>query len=98
MRKFLILNAMLHHKTHWQIPAPSSLTTSLSPLPGAVSEHGCRWARDVERIRDAGISRLGDRIGRHTRPTTVCSGSEHVSRYAHQDVALGENARELVTF
>ena len=42
MRKFLvILNAMLHNKTHWQTPAPSFLTSSLSPLLGAVSEHGC---------------------------------------------------------
>jgi hypothetical protein len=39
MRKFLvILNAMLHNNTHWQTPA---LTSSLSPLLGAVSEHGC---------------------------------------------------------
>jgi transposase len=42
MRKFLvILNAMLHNKTHWQTPAPTFLTSSLSPLLGAVSEHGC---------------------------------------------------------
>jgi transposase len=42
MRKFLvILNAMLHHKTHWQTPALSSPTSPLSPLLGAVSEHGC---------------------------------------------------------
>jgi len=42
MRKFLvILNAMLHNKTHWQTPAPTFLTSSLSPLMGAVSEHGC---------------------------------------------------------
>jgi transposase len=42
MRKFLvILNAMLHHKTHWQTPAPSSPTLQLYPLSGAVSEHGC---------------------------------------------------------
>jgi len=42
MRKFLvILNAMLHHKTHWQTPALTSPTSSLSPLLGAVSEHGC---------------------------------------------------------
>lgn len=41
MRKFLvILNAMLHNKTHWQIPALTS-PSSLSPLLGAVSEHGC---------------------------------------------------------
>ena len=42
MRKFLvILNAMLHNKTHWQTPALTSSTSSLSPLLGAVSEHGC---------------------------------------------------------
>jgi hypothetical protein len=42
MRKFLvILNAMLHDKTHWQTPAPTSPTSLLSPLLGAVSEHGC---------------------------------------------------------
>ena len=42
MRKFLvILNAMLHHKTHWQTPALASPTSPLSPLLGAVSEHGC---------------------------------------------------------
>jgi transposase len=42
MRKFLlILNAMLHNKTHWQTPALTSSTIALSPLPGAVSEHGC---------------------------------------------------------
>jgi transposase len=42
MRKFLvILNAMLHDKTHWQTPAFSSPTSPLSPLVGAVSEHGC---------------------------------------------------------
>jgi transposase len=41
MRKLLvILNAMLHNKTNWQTPAPSS-TSSLSPLVGAVSEYGC---------------------------------------------------------
>jgi transposase len=42
MRKFLvILNAMLHHKTQWQPPALISPTSPLSPLLGAVSEHGC---------------------------------------------------------
>ena len=42
MRKFLvILNAMLHHKTHWQTPALASPTSSFSPLLGAVTEHGC---------------------------------------------------------
>jgi transposase len=42
MRKLLvILNAMLHNKTHWQPPTLISLTSSLSPLLGAVSEHGC---------------------------------------------------------
>ena len=42
MRKFLvILNAMLHDKTHWQTPALTSPTSPLSPLLGAVSEHGC---------------------------------------------------------
>jgi len=42
MRKLLvILNAMLHNKTHWQTPALTSLRSSLSPFLGAVSEHGC---------------------------------------------------------
>ena len=42
MRKFLvILNAMLHDKTHWQTPALTFPASSLSPLLGAVSEHGC---------------------------------------------------------
>jgi transposase len=42
MRKFLvILNAMIHHKTPWQTPALASPTSPLSPLSGAVSEHGC---------------------------------------------------------
>jgi hypothetical protein len=42
MRKFLvILNAMLHNRTHWQAPALMSPLSSLSPLMGAVSEHGC---------------------------------------------------------
>jgi transposase len=42
MRKLLvILNAMLHHKTHWQTPALTSPTFPLSPLLGAVSEYGC---------------------------------------------------------
>src|ERR1700732_2673587 len=39
MRKLLvILNAILHNKTHWHTPA---LMSSISPLLGAVSEHGC---------------------------------------------------------
>jgi transposase len=42
MRKFLvILNAMLHDKTHWQTPALTFPASSLSLLLGAVSEHGC---------------------------------------------------------
>lgn len=42
MRKFLvILNAMLHNKTHWHTSALTSSTSSLSPLLGAVSEYGC---------------------------------------------------------
>jgi transposase len=42
MRKFLvILNALVLHKTHWQTPALAPSTVALSPLPGAVSEHGC---------------------------------------------------------
>ena len=42
MRKLLvILNAMLHDKTHWQPPALTSPTSPLSPLLGAVPEHGC---------------------------------------------------------
>jgi transposase len=42
MRKLLvILNAMLHNKTHWQTAALTSSTSPLSPLLGAVREHGC---------------------------------------------------------
>jgi transposase len=42
MRKLLvILNAMLRSKISWQTPALASSTASLSPLLGAVSEHGC---------------------------------------------------------
>jgi transposase len=42
MRKLLvILNAMLRNKTHWQIPALASSPSTISPLAGAVSEHGC---------------------------------------------------------
>jgi hypothetical protein len=42
MRKFLVIrNAMLHHKTHWPTPALTYPTSPLSPLLGAVSEHGC---------------------------------------------------------
>src|SRR5882757_5763689 len=42
MRKLLvILNAMLHNKTHWHAVALTSSTSTLSPLVGAVSEHGC---------------------------------------------------------
>ena len=42
MRKLLvILNAMLHNNTHWQTPALTASTSALSPLLGAVSEHGC---------------------------------------------------------
>jgi transposase len=42
MRKLLvILNSMLHNKTHWHATALTSSTSALSPLLGAVSEHGC---------------------------------------------------------
>ncbi len=42
MRKLLvILNAMLHNQTHWHAPALTPSTSALSPLLGAVSEHGC---------------------------------------------------------
>jgi transposase len=43
MRKLLvILNAMLRSKIGWQTPAlASSSTATLSPLLGAVPEHGC---------------------------------------------------------
>jgi len=37
----VILNAMLHNKTHWQTPALASSTSALSPFLGAVPEHGC---------------------------------------------------------
>ena len=42
MRKLLvILNAMLHNQTPWQTPTLTSSTSPLSPLLGAVPEHGC---------------------------------------------------------
>jgi len=42
MRKLLvILNSMLHNKTHWHATALMSSTSALSPLLSAVSEHGC---------------------------------------------------------
>jgi transposase len=42
MRKLLvILNAMLHNQTHWHATALTSSTSTLYPLGGAVSEHGC---------------------------------------------------------
>jgi len=42
MRKLLvILNAMLHNKTHWHATALTSSTSTLFSLGGAVSEHGC---------------------------------------------------------
>jgi len=42
MRKLLvILNAMLRSKLSWQTPAPASSTATLSPLLGAVPQHGC---------------------------------------------------------
>ena len=42
MRKLLvILNTMLHNKTHWHTSALTSSNSPISPLLGAVSEHGC---------------------------------------------------------
>jgi transposase len=42
MRKLLvILNAMLRTNTHWKIPALATTSSAVSPLVGAVSEHGC---------------------------------------------------------
>jgi transposase len=42
MRKLLvILNAMLRTKTQWQAPALAAPPTTISPLVGAPSEHGC---------------------------------------------------------
>ena len=42
MRKLLvILNAMLHNQTPWETPALTSSAATLSPLLGAVPEHGC---------------------------------------------------------
>jgi len=42
IRKLLvILNAMLHNKTHWQIPALMSSTSPLSQFLGSIPEHGC---------------------------------------------------------
>ena len=42
MRKLLvILNAMLRSKMSWLAPALASSTSTLSPLLGAVAEHGC---------------------------------------------------------
>jgi hypothetical protein len=42
MRKLLvILNAMLRTNTHWKISAFATTSSVVSPLVGAVSEHGC---------------------------------------------------------
>jgi transposase len=42
MRKLLvILNPMIRGKTHWQVPALATSTSTISPLAGAVAEHGC---------------------------------------------------------
>jgi transposase len=42
MRKLLvILNTMLHNKTHWHTSVLTSSAPPISPLLGAVSEHGC---------------------------------------------------------
>ena len=42
MRKLLvILNTMLHNKTQWHTSALTSSASPISPLLGAVSEHGC---------------------------------------------------------
>lgn len=42
MRKLLvILNAMVRSKTYWQLPGFASSTSTISPVAGAVSEHGC---------------------------------------------------------
>ena len=42
MRKLLvILNAMLHNKTHWHLSAPTSSTSTFSPLLGADAKHAC---------------------------------------------------------
>jgi hypothetical protein len=52
MRKLLvILNAMLRTKTHWQISALATPTPAISPLVGAVSEHGCCQARSLDTKR-----------------------------------------------
>jgi hypothetical protein len=32
---------MLRNKTQWQTPALATSTSTISPLGGAVSEHGC---------------------------------------------------------
>ena len=45
MRKLLVIfSAMLHTKTHWQIPALAAPTSAISPILGAVSEHGCCYS------------------------------------------------------
>ena len=42
MRKLIvILNAMIRGQTHWQTPALATSTSTISPLAGAVAEHGC---------------------------------------------------------
>jgi hypothetical protein len=44
MRKLLvILNTMLHTKTPRRAPALDSSISALSPLSGAVAQHGCCW-------------------------------------------------------
>jgi transposase len=51
MRKLLvILNAMLHNKTHWQTPALASSTSALSPFLGAVPEHGCSLSLPARKL------------------------------------------------
>jgi transposase len=42
MRKLLVIvNAMLRNNTHWQTPVLATSASTISPLAGAVSQHGC---------------------------------------------------------
>ena len=42
MRKLLVmLNSMLHNKTHWHATGFTSSTSTISPPLGAISEHVC---------------------------------------------------------
>jgi hypothetical protein len=68
MRKFLvILNAMLHHKTHWQTPALTSPTSPLFPS----------WARSLNTVA-ASFSSHHRRSARRSRGGLICKNFTYV--------------------